>query len=252
MKAVILAAGTAKRLWPLTRDVPKCMLPVGPCSILEHQLAALESRGVGPIYIVTGHGADRLRQLVGQRARYIHNERYAETNSIYSLWLARHFVADGFLLLNGDVLFPPLFLDKLLESPHPDALLVDFRDDLDDPELMLVRVDEGSRLVEISKEIPSAEAHGENVGFLKFSAEGARQLFAKADQLVSAGVVDRWAPYAYNAIATNYPLYTIPTAGLPWIEIDFVEDLDRAGREILPRLSTATGHAGRRQREHTP
>ena len=237
MNAVILAAGTAKRLGDLTRDIPKCMLPVGPCSIIEHQLAALESRGIEPIYVVTGHGAPHLCRLLGERVRTIHNERYDETNSMYSLWLARGVASEGFVLLNGDVLFHPLLLDRLLDSPHPDALLVDFREDLADPELMRVRVD-GGRLAEISKEIAPADAQGENVGLLKFGAEGARALFAKADELVAAGVERRWAPYAYNAIAAEYPLWTVPTDGLPWIEIDFVEDLERACREMLPHLGS--------------
>jgi choline kinase len=235
MKAVILAAGTAKRLGALTQDVPKCLLRVGPCSIIEHQLGALEGRGVEPITVVTGHGAAPLRRLLGDRVRYVHNERYDETNSMYSMWLARDAAADGFLLLNSDVLFHPALLDRLLDSSYPDALLVDFREDLSDPELMRVRVT-GDRLMEISKEIPPAQAHGENVGVVKFGAEGARRLFAKADELVAAGVERRWAPYVYNAIAAEHVLRTVPTDGLAWIEIDFVEDLERAGREVLPHL----------------
>jgi choline kinase len=235
VEAVILAAGSAKRLWPLTREIPKCLLPVGPCTIIEHQLAALESRGVGPVYVVTGHGAGRLRTLLGQRARYVHNGRYAETNSIYSLWLTRERVDGGFVLLNGDVLFHPRLLDRLLDAPQDDALLVDFRDDLADPELMRVRAEDG-RLAEISKDIPAEAADGENVGLLKFGAEGARRLFATADELVGGGVERQWAPYVYNAIAREHPLHVIATDGLPWIEVDFVEDLERARREVLPLL----------------
>ena len=231
MQAVILAAGTSNRLLPLTEEVHKCMLRVGQRMIIEHQLAALESRAIGPICVVTGHGGERLREAIAGRARAIHNPRYAETNSMYSLWLAREAVSEGFVLLNGDVLFDPRLLDRLLEWPYPDALLVDFRDDLDDPELMLVRV-AGDRLVEISKEIPAAAAHGENVGLLKFGAQGARRLFAKAGELVAAGIVHQWAPCIYNAMAAEYPLHTIPTDGLPWIDIDFPEDLERAGRDL--------------------
>jgi len=236
MKAVILAAGAAKRLLPLTREIPKCMLRVGPCSIIEHQLAALESRGVGPVVVVTGHGGEQLRELLGDRVDCVHNSRYAETNSIYSLWMARELVGEGFVLLNGDVLLDARLLGRLLDSPHPDALLVDFRDDLSDPELMRVRVD-GSRLVEISKQIPPDQAHGENVGVLKFGEAGARRLFAEADRLIGQGIVNRWAPYVYNVMAPDYPLHTVAVDGLPWVEIDFAEDLERARVEVLPLFS---------------
>jgi len=54
VKAVVLAAGYATRLYPLTLDRPKALLPVGRRPLLEHLLAQLEPvRGLAEIYVVT-------------------------------------------------------------------------------------------------------------------------------------------------------------------------------------------------------
>jgi choline kinase len=74
------------------------------------------------------------------------------------------------------------------------------------------------------------------VGVLKFSAEGARVLFDRIEELLAAGAEKQFCPFAFNAIADERPLHAVPVDGLPWIEIDFVEDLVRAREEVLPAI----------------
>jgi choline kinase len=104
-------------------------------------------------------------------------------------------------------------------------------------EEMKVRL-RGDRIVDIRKDMDPAEADGENLGVLKFSAAGSRLLLQKADELVARGVVNAWAPRAFQELCPAYPLYAVSTQGLPWIEIDFPEDLERARTEIYPRIIT--------------
>ena len=86
MKAIILAAGAGRRLGTTG---PKCMVRVGGESIIRRQLAAFRTAGVDEFVVVVGHEQDQLRRhLAGQPGRftYVINERYAETNTIYSLY----------------------------------------------------------------------------------------------------------------------------------------------------------------------
>jgi choline kinase len=122
MRAVILAAGASRRMGDLTRDIPKSALEVAGRSILEHQVEALRGAGVDRITVISGHGEDALRSVGGPDLEYLRNDDYATTNSIYSLWLAREAAAGGFVLLNGDVLFHPRLLGRLLDDPREDAL----------------------------------------------------------------------------------------------------------------------------------
>ncbi|HWP35809.1 MAG TPA: NTP transferase domain-containing protein, partial [Thermodesulfobacteriota bacterium] len=220
---------------PLTRERPKCLLPVGGRPIVLWQLEALAACGLDEVVIVTGHGAAEVRAACEGRARCVHNPDYDTTNSLYSLALAEAAVAGRpLVLLNGDVLFPPLLLRRLLAAPFPDGLLVDFGARLD-AEAMKVQVRDG-RVLAIDKGLPEREADGENVGLVKFSASGAAALFRAARALVAEGGAGAWAPAAYARLLRERPLGALATDGLPWIEIDYPEDLERAEREILPRI----------------
>ena len=55
MKAVILAAGVSRRLYPLTYDIPKCLIKVGEKPIINHQLDSLKNSGIDEIIIVVGY-----------------------------------------------------------------------------------------------------------------------------------------------------------------------------------------------------
>lgn len=233
-RAIILAAGQGKRLGALTAERPKCLLEVDGKPIVQHQIDALRSVGIKVFIVVTGFGAEHVRDVLGEQVLYIHSSEYATTNSLYSFYLARGQTADGFVLLNGDVLFHPQVARAVLESPHPDAAAVDFRDGLGEEETK-VKVEGEGRIVAITKDMPPALSDGENVGLLKFSGPGARRVVEKTASLVSAGARRAWVIAAFHAMVSEHPIYAVPTSGLPWIEIDFIEDLQRAVQEIAPR-----------------
>ena len=232
--AIILAAGRGRRLEHLTDARPKCLLRVGPLALIEHQLELLRVHEVESITVVTGYHADTVQARLGRRALCLVNERHEVTNSLYSLWLAREQARPGFLLLNSDVLFDPEILRRVLASPYPDALAVERRRRFE-PEEMKVEL-EGDRIRAMSKQLAPERAHAENVGVLKFSAEGAAVLFGKMEELLAAGAEQEMCPYAFDAIAAGRPLHAVPIEGLPWIEIDFVGDLRRAQEEVWPAI----------------
>ena len=128
MRGVILAAGKGSRLNGTGGDKPKCLVEAGGMTLLERQIRVLERAGIDEISVVVGCQADRVRSVCGRRVTYVENGRFAETNSLYSLWMARALLYEGFVVLNCDVLFHPVLLDDLLTSRHPDALLMAYRE----------------------------------------------------------------------------------------------------------------------------
>ena len=104
MKAVILAAGIASRLRPLTDTTPKCLLKVGERCLLQRAFDALLQNGFREFVIVTGY---RQQQIVNfleanypaLEVTFIYNEKYASTNNIYSLWLC----CQGLMTVNNDI-----------------------------------------------------------------------------------------------------------------------------------------------------
>ncbi len=248
MRGVILAAGKGSRLNGVAGDAPKCLLDVGGRTLIERQIDTLRAAGVDDIGVVVGCQQHRVRRVCGKGLTYIENTRYAETNSLHSLWMARPLLYEGFVVLNCDVLFHPALLEDLLTSRHENALLLGYRE-ADQPsfgdEEMKVKV-RGGRVRDMSKTMDPAEADGENLGIVKFGARGAAALVDIMDRVVGEGRLREWAPRAFAEFAQQHPLHAIGTRGLPWIEIDFPEDYERAVNEVLPHIESASVVAGDR------
>jgi choline kinase len=235
VRGVILAAGKGARLNGTTGNKPKCLLRVGGRTLIERQIDVLRSFGIDDIVLVIGCRADLVRRACGHGVTYIENTRFAQTNSLYSLWLARPLLAGGFVVMNCDVLFHPQMLSDLLTARHENALLISYDDGPLGDEEMKIRTRCG-RVVEISKQLEATSADGENVGVAKFGAAGARVLIEILDRRVAAGGLRDWAPRAFGDFALTHPLYAVGTRGLPWTEIDFSEDYERAVNEVLPAI----------------
>lgn len=242
MKAVLLAAGRSTRLYPLTLDKPKSLLEVGGKTLLEYQLDAFASCEISEVIIVTGYlnhviegKIKELQDLYPFEFEFVYNPRFAETNNIYSLWLAQESVADSdFLCLHADVLFHPEIL-RTAANCAGDTVLVADREVLE--ETMKLKLD-GERVVTVGKHVRMDEASGTFLGIAKFSAQGGRLLFKELDLLIKAGETNAYFTLAVEAlIEKNCEVKAAFTDNLPWIEIDFPKELAQAEEKILLMLA---------------
>ena len=115
MRAIILAAGAGRRLG---LSVPKSMIDLGGRSILHRQLDAFRSAGVDDFVVVVGHAREQVvEHLAGQAGgfTFVLNERYAETNTVYSLYLARQYIDRDFFYANADVVFDARLVRRLVD-----------------------------------------------------------------------------------------------------------------------------------------
>jgi choline kinase len=236
MKGIILAAGRGARLNGGNNDMPKCLVTLAGETLLSRNVRLLRSAGVKDVVVVIGCAAETVRRTV-QGVEFVENARFAQTNSLYSLWLARPMLTEGFVVMNCDVLMHPQLVTDLLTARHEDALLLSYRDDETTygEEEMKVRVRCG-RVIDISKTMDPREADGENLGVVKFGADGAKLLIEEMDALIAGGNHKAWVPRAFKAFAERRPLHAIGTRGFPWTEIDFPEDYRRAVEVVLPQI----------------
>jgi L-glutamine-phosphate cytidylyltransferase len=241
MRGVILAAGRGSRLRGVTGRRPKCLARVGAVTLVERQIAALRRCGIDAITVVAGYHAADVRRVCGAGVDLLRNTRFASTNSLYSLWLVRHLLDDGFVVLNADVLFHDQLLVDLLTARYEDALLVSPRPDdgaafTDEEMKVCVR---GGRVVRIAKTVPPAEADAENIGIARFGPSGAAVLIEEMDRVIENGGHREWLPAAFAAFCRRRPLHAVGSRGFPWIEIDFPEDYWRALTDVLPAIDAA-------------
>ena len=239
MKAIILAAGVGKRLWPVTQHHPKCLIRIGGPTLLERYLRGLAANGVADATIVVGYKQEMIRAVAGTMAhgvavRYLVNEHY-QRGSISSLWLAREELTTDVLIMDADVLFHREILRRLIRSSHQTALLLDEAVKQQTEECMaIVR---GGRIVALTKRMPDRyDLAGEGVGFLKVGRSDSAALVRSLAGYIEQ---DRWNMEYEDGLLEFFAEVRVGyerIGGLPWTEIDFPEDVTRAEREILPRL----------------
>jgi L-glutamine-phosphate cytidylyltransferase len=234
MQAVILAAGTGSRLTEVSHGLPKCLLPIGEQTLIEHQLEALSDAGIGQVLIVVGYKSDEVRKVVGNRATYIDNDRYAQTNSLFSLSLASEWVQGPFVLMNSDVLFHPDILHRLL-SKKGNALAYDSTSIAGHEQTKVALREE--KVIDLGKDLPAEIARGESLGLLCFDTEGSKALFARVKALIQNGGEKSWVMEAVRNTCSSISIRGVNVAGLPWAEIDFAYDLNRAQKEVWPAIS---------------
>jgi choline kinase len=232
VKALILAAGSAQRLRPLTDDRPKCLLDVAGRTILDRALDHLVGAGIDEVGFVTGYLEPQIERHVaaafpGLRTRFLSNPDYATTNNAYSLWLARSFAAGApFVLLDSDIVFEREVLTLLTTSPHADCLALRPAADLGVEE-MKCAVDPAGLVRRISKEIPPASAAGESIGIEKFSAATSARLFSILEErIVARGKRDEYYEAAFQQlIDEGLALHALPVGARYCQEIDTPADL---------------------------
>jgi len=245
MTAIVLAAGVGKRLHAASGGRPKCLIEIGGRSLLARLLAGLAAAGVRDAVVVTGFGAEAVESTVAARAsgdirvRCVQNPRYTE-GAILSLFAARDVLRAGpALVMDADVLCAQALLDRLVRSPQPNCFLLDGSVAVTGEEqMLLVR---GRRVHDIVRGgAPGFELQGESVGFLKLSADAAALLETLLARKVAAGQTGIEHEEVYPDLLARVEVGFERVDGLPWTEIDFPEDVERAEREILPRLGEAS------------
>ncbi len=242
MRAIILSAGQGSRLLPLTENCPKCLLPVGGEPLIARQIQSLYRFGIDEIIVIAGFCARDVEQCVGGFRRpdlkisCVFNPFFGVADNLASCWMARHHMADDFILLNGDTLFEPAIGERLLSAPAaPVTLAIDRKAEYDSDD-MKVRL-RGSRLVEVGKTLSNGEVDGESIGMTRFLGDGPRLFAEILDQIMRKTTgLNWWYLKAIGVLADRGLVETHSIEGLLWTEVDFPHDLERA-RKMFDRTA---------------
>jgi len=239
MKAVILAAGVASRLKPLTNNTPKCLLKVGDKSILERTIDNLIKNRISDVVVVTGFLKTMIEEFLSQNYpnlnfTFIYNEKYDSTNNIYSLWLAKsEILGYEMLLMDSDIVFDSRIIGQLLSSKYDDCLALRSTEELSEEEIKCLLNKDGS-IKEISKTINPKEAVGESIGIERFSKELVLRLFTILDRkILDEKDVNIFYEAAFqDAMDSGAKIFPVDVKEYKCMEIDTAEDFGTAASVV--------------------
>lgn len=236
--ALLLAAGTGSRLYPLTQKAPKCLTIVNGRSILERMVSSLDKQGFKRLVVVTGHLENHIREFLGNRVggiaiEYVFSPLYKTTNNIYSLWMAREVIDEPFLLLESDLVFDESLLDAML---HPDRIAVARMQPWMNGTCVTV-----NRARQVKAFLAgNAGALGgikyKTVNIYSISHSSWRAIVKRLDWHISEGKVNGYYETVFAEMVADGSLAfeMVSFDGKPWYEIDNVEDLAKAEKLFSP------------------
>ena len=241
MIGVILAAGMAKRLRPLTDEKPKCLLEVGGKTLLQRTVDAMISAGVKEFVVVTGYRAEMIREFLTVNYQlsiinYIDNVDFEHNNNIFSLWLAMQKLhGQEVLLMDSDILCDPEAVRRVARKTNP-ALAMQ-QHELGEEEMKIV-VDEAGRITEISKTCSPADAIGESVGIEKMTPAYTEALYQELRKMIlDEGQIDIFYERAFERlIPQGHTFEVVDTTDLFSYELDTPEDLEKASAALPKEL----------------
>ena len=242
MKAIILSAGQGRRLFPVTRDLPKCLVPVdGDRSLLETQLRVLAAHGVREAVVMGGYGIEKVERFAASHAiadlsvRVRYNPFFDQADNLITAWLASRDFEGQCILLNGDTLFEGAVVGRLLSSPaSPITIVVNAKASYDDDD-MKVSVERGA-VRAIGKDLDPDEVQGEAIGMTLLRGDGAAVMRDAFEQLVRRyGQQRAYYTTAIGELARRGLVKACSMEGLWWGEVDSLEDLESVRKAFSAR-----------------
>ena len=241
IKLIILAAGEGTRLYPYTKNLPKCMVKIKNRAIIEWQLLITKRSGIDNITVIGGYKFDKLKYLKKQNIKLEYNPQFSKTNMVSSLFCIEDKLKGNILLSYGDIIYSKNILDLVINSKDDIGVVTDLEwrpywekrteTPLDDAESF--RVDRDGNIIDIGfKESNLNNIQGQYIGLIKFSETGINTLKKTYNKCLEKGSINGKA--VNNAYMTDIiqemifsghkirPVYIKD----PWIEIDTVDDLE--------------------------
>ena len=235
MKAIILAAGMASRLRPLTLHTPKSLLTIDGKSLLQRSMDALIQNGIKDFVIVTGYLHEKIEAFVKEQyadtisVKFIYNNVYDSTNNIYSLWLARpEAEGEDFLLLDSDLLYDPQIITEVMANKAANVLTL-IKHDRGEEEMKVV-TDADGVIKEISKTCNPSDAAGESLGIEKIGKEYSAALYKELEVMMNTEHLEnKFYELAFERLIPQGHTYNVlDVSHLFSCELDTVEDFENA------------------------
>lgn len=226
MEYIFLAAGIGSRLYPYTKNSPKCLVNVTDSeTVIERAIRLIQTYDKeASITVVLGFCSELIMNLLGDKCKYIINPFYKVTNSVASLWFAREILSSSseVVVLNADIVFSNSFAKIIVEKPTESIIYFDssIRSHGDYNVQVL-----DDYMVVMGKELE--QYNGEYVGITKYDKQGVKVLLKEVESLVMDNLYDQWYEngLVQLSLSGGYRFKAIDVCEFQWSEIDAIDNL---------------------------
>ncbi len=236
--ALLLAAGTGSRLFPLTKSFPKCLTLVNEKSIIERLVTNLKKQGFTRLVIVTGYKKECIKDFLGSKSgnltiEYINSPLYLTTNNIYSLWIARNIINEPFVLFESDLVLNTSLLNGMV---LPDKMAVaKMQPWLNGTTVSVNNLNQVTHFQEGTTETYIGTRY-KTVNIYSFSLSSWQAIVKRLNQYISAGIVNCYYETVFSEMidGNSLSLEAVSFDHKSWYEIDTINDLAEA-EKLFPK-----------------
>lgn len=239
MQALMLAAGMGRRLGKYTSEHTKCMVEVGGKTLIERTAEALKFAGITKFILVVGYEAEKLVEYVRKNIPYIdfefvYNDDYANTNNIYSLYLAKEFLMqDDTILIESDLIYDKQLIKMIADNKNKNLVAVAKYEHWMDGTVALI--DNNNNIIDLIEKkdflFSDVDKYYKTVNIYKFSKEFSRdQYIPFLDAYIKAYGKNQYYELVLKIIShvRRSKLKAFILNNINWYEIDDAQDLDIA------------------------
>ena len=239
MKAIILAAGSGRRL---KIHKPKGMLNIGSKHLIDYSIKNLRASGVERFTVVTGYQSEFYENhfIFDDDVNLVHNSEHANSGSLYSLYVGIKDEEEDVIILDSDILYNWEELNDFFNNPHRNAI---FATNVPDgrTDACYVKTDYSDTLVKISKNmntlgLRSEDPLWEHIGITKVSAIALSEIRAYAEEkFIESGDLQHEYDYAFESIDVKFKV--LKYKDYIWAEADDNQQLQYMVSVVYPKIT---------------
>lgn len=176
MKGVVLAAGKGTRLYPVTKVIPKPLLPIANRPTLDYAFDRLKECGISDVCIVVGDNRDAIESVLGDGATRGLSLHYAVQDEPKGLAHAvacaqDHVGEDDFLLYLGDAIYENSLEPYVRQFRESGCSNLNLVKQVEDPRRFGVATLDGDRMVRLVEKPAEPESNWAMAGMYVFNSE---------------------------------------------------------------------------------
>ena len=233
MIALIINSGIGSRMGELTKNEPKCMTKLfNGETILERQLKQLVYFGIKKVIVTTGYLEDKIINHCNSLdlpidIKFVKNEKFRETNYIYSVECAKEYLDDDIVFMHGDLVFEDSVLKQLLHN-EKSCMAVSSTTPL--PEKDFKAVIKNGRIDKVGVNFFDDALTAQPL--YKILREDWNKWLNKISEFCKDGNDKVYAENAFNEISDKCVIYPLDVKDSLCEEIDNANDLERVVEKL--------------------